>query len=139
MNRNCKRDYDIMLDALSAIDKRMTREEIIEIFDLREGDEDFFAYGETKNAFFANSDGRLEVRFTVQYDIKGQDTIRNIAEVYATLVYALVAKRKLEWSLLEIDRLVLKCNERGCDALTALRIDTAAFFMMSSQTAVPLR
>lgn len=119
-------NYDMMLDALSAIGVRVTQKEISEIFDFDEDEETFFLYGEEKGAFIRNKDGRMNISYDACNSIQQHNQTVQIIDIYGKLIYALIEKKKLTWTNLEIDRLVLKFNEKGYDGLTALSVGNRA-------------
>lgn len=112
--------YNLILEILSTIGVRTVKEEIIEAFSLNDEWEDFFSYGKECDAFRIAKDGKIDTMFSYIFDNENHDSKSEILLMYAKLISVLIANRKLEWSNLEIERLILKFNEQGFDSQDAL-------------------
>jgi len=117
-----ERRFSLILEILSTVGVRVVRDEIIEAFSLENEWEDFFSYGNKLGVFKIARDGKYDIDFILKHDSCGGEGDTKIFFMYARLIFVLISRKKLEWCNLEIDRLILKFNEKGYDSQDALLV-----------------
>lgn len=96
--------FKIILTILSTLSIRLEKRDIKEIYSLNEKQyEEFLRFGESEKGLTKGNDGKLSFCYLLQTDSLEHAEIP--LELYADTIAYLVQKEKLDWSVLEIDRL----------------------------------
>ena len=97
--------FKIILTILSTLSIRLEKKDIKAIYSLNEREyEEFLRFGEREEGLGKWNDGKLSFHYQMEaIELEYADQIP--LELYADTIYYMICREKLDWSMLEIDRL----------------------------------
>lgn len=97
--------FKIILTILSTLSIRLEKKDIKSIYSLNEREyEELLRFGEREDGLSKWNDGKLSFHYQMEaIELEYADQIP--LELYADTIYYMICREKLDWSMLEIDRL----------------------------------